>query len=110
MGGVSARHEATLPIIDCLKTELKNDVRPLNSKELAVLLRWKGVPVSKMGNVADRCILYQQFTEGGAEEVGIPALWMEINKVELIALRDAPIAMRNTAYGRFEEQKKRDVE
>jgi hypothetical protein len=63
-----------------------------------------------MGNVADRRILYQKFAEGGAEEVGIPALWMEINEAELIALRDAPIAMHNTAYGRFEEQKKRDVE
>jgi hypothetical protein len=68
------------------------------------------VPVSKMGNVADRCILYQQFAEGGMEEVGIPALWTEINITELIVLRDAPIAMRDTAYGWFEEQKKRDVE
>ncbi len=44
------------------------------------------------------------------EEAGIPALWTEINKAELIDLRDAPIAMCDTAYGRFEEQKKRDVE
>jgi hypothetical protein len=38
------------------------------------------------------------------------ALWMEINEAELIALRDVPIAMCDTAYGRFEEQKKRDME
>jgi hypothetical protein len=63
-----------------------------------------------MGNVADRRILYQQFTEGGTEEVGIPASWTEIDEAELIVLRDAPIAMRNTAYRQFEEQKKRDVE
>jgi hypothetical protein len=63
-----------------------------------------------MGNVKNQRILYQQFTEGGAEEAGIPALWMEIDEAELIALRNAPIAMCNTAYGRFEEQKKRDVE
>jgi hypothetical protein len=63
-----------------------------------------------MGNVANRCILYHQFAERGAEEVGIPALWTEINETELIALRDAPIAMCNIAYGRFEEQKKREVE
>ncbi len=37
-------------------------------------------------------------------------MWTEINEAELIALRDAPIAMCDTAYGRFEEQKKRDVE
>jgi hypothetical protein len=104
------RRKAALPIIDRLKTELKNNVGRLKSKELKVLLRWKGVPVLKIWNVADKSILYQQFAEGGAEEVGIPALWMEIDKAELIALRDAPITMRSTAYGWFEEQKKRDVE
>ena len=67
--------------------------------------------VSMMGNVANRCILYQQFAEGGAEEVGIiPAPWTEIDEAELIALRDGPITIGDTAYGRFEEQKKRDVE
>jgi hypothetical protein len=66
-----ARREATLPIVDHLKNELKNDVGRLKSKELEVLLRWKGVLVSTMGNVANRRILYQQFAEGGAEEVGI---------------------------------------
>jgi hypothetical protein len=106
------RREATLPIVDCLKNELENDVGRLKSKELENLLRWKGVLVSTMGNVANRSILYQQFAEGGAEdEVGIvPAPWMEINEAELIALRDGPIAICDTAYGRFEEQKKRDVE
>ncbi len=53
------RHEAALPIVDRLKNELENDVGQLKSKELEVLLRWKGVPVSTMGNVANRCILYQ---------------------------------------------------
>ena len=31
-------------------------------------------------------------------------------EAELIALRDGPIAICDTAYGRFEEQKKRDME
>jgi hypothetical protein len=107
-----ARREATLPIVDRLKNELENNFGRLKSKELENLLRWKGVLVSTMGNVANRSILYQQFAEGGAEdEVGIvPAPWMEINEAELIALRDGPIAICDTAYGRFEEQKKRDVE
>ena len=44
------------------------------------------------------------------EEVGIvPAPWMEIDEAALIALRDGPIAICNTAYGRFDEQKKRDM-
>jgi hypothetical protein len=68
------RCEAALPIVDRLENELENNVGWLKSKELEVLLRWKGVPVLTMGNVANQCILYQQFTEGGAEEAGIPAL------------------------------------
>jgi hypothetical protein len=105
-----ARRKAALLIVDRLENELENDVGRLKSKELEVLLWWKGVPVLTMGNTANRCILYQQFAEGGAEEAGIPALWMEINKAELIALRDVPIAMCDTTYKWFEEQKKRDVE
>ena len=62
------------------------------SKELEVLLWWKGAPVSTMGNVTNRQTLYQQFTEGGAEEASIPSPWTKIDKAELIALRDAPIA------------------
>ncbi len=42
-------------------------------------------------------------------EESIPDPWTEIDEAELIALRDVPIAMCDTAYGRFEEQKKRDV-
>ena len=105
-----ARRKAALPIVNRLENELENNVGQLKSKELEVLLWWKGVPVSMMGNVTNRCILYQQFAEGGAEEAGIPASWTKIDEAELIALRDAPITMCNTAYGRFEEQKKRDVE
>ena len=107
-----ARRKAALPIVDHLKNKLKNNAGRLKSKELEVLLRWKGVPMSTMGNVANRRTLYQQFAEGGAEDkVGIiPAPWTEINEAKLIALRDGPIAICNTAYRRFEEQKKRDVE
>jgi len=106
-----ARRETALPILDRLEHELENDVAQLTNKELEVLLRWKGVAASKMGNVANRRLLYQQLAEGDVvEEASIPAPWTEIDEAELIALRDAPIAMCDTAYGRFEEQKKRDVE
>jgi hypothetical protein len=105
-----ARHEAALPIVDHLVNELESNVMRLTSKELEVLLQWKGVPVSKMGNVANRQVLYQQFTEGDAEETSILAPWMEIDQAELNALRNVPNEMSDTAYGRFEEQKKRDAE
>ncbi len=54
-----ARREATLPVLNCLENELENVVVWLTGKELEVLLHWKGVPVSKMGNVANRRVLYQ---------------------------------------------------
>jgi hypothetical protein len=49
------RREAALPILDRLENFLKNAVTWLTGKELEVLLRWKGVPVLKMGNVANGC-------------------------------------------------------
>ncbi len=105
------RCKAALPILDCLENEMKNDVGWLTSKELEALLRWKGVSVSKKGNVASRRILYQQFAEGGLEEVSSPALWTdEDNQTELNALRNAPIEMADTSYGCSLAQQKRDVE
>jgi len=48
-----SRREAALPIIDRLQNNLGDDIGRLKSKELEVLLRWKGVPVSTMGNIAN---------------------------------------------------------
>jgi hypothetical protein len=78
-----ARHEATLPILDRLANELENVVSWLTRKELEVLLCWKGVLVLKMGNVANRRVLYQQFTDGGEEEeddMSIPTPWTDANE------------------------------
>ena len=68
MQGYHARRKAALPVLYCLENELENVVAWLTGKELEVLLRWKDVPVSKIGNVANRRVLYQQFTDGGEEE------------------------------------------
>jgi hypothetical protein len=95
------RCKAALPILERLVNELEKDVGQLTSKELETLLRWKGVPMPKMGNIMNRCILYQQFAEGGAEEVSIPALWMENNQIDLNALMNALIKMADTLYGCF---------
>jgi hypothetical protein len=48
------RRKAALPILECLVNELENNAGQQTRKELEMLLRWKGVPVSKMGNVANR--------------------------------------------------------
>ncbi len=80
---------------------------------MEVLLHWKGVPVSKMGNVVNRWVLYQQFADEGGEEeddVSIPAPWTDADEAGLVALKNAPIKLANTAYGRFLVTQKRDAE
>jgi hypothetical protein len=52
------RHKATLPILERLVNELEKNVGQQTSKELEMLLLWKGVPESKMRNVANRRILH----------------------------------------------------
>ena len=47
-----------------IKEELEYAVARLTSKELEVLLRWKGVPLSKMGSAENSRVLYQQFADG----------------------------------------------
>jgi hypothetical protein len=108
-----ARCEAALPVLNRLEKVLENAVTRLTGKELEVLLRWKGVPVSKMGNVANRRVLYQQFTDGGEEDeddASIPAPWTDAGEAGLVALRNAPIEMADTSYGRFLATQKRDAE
>jgi hypothetical protein len=107
-----ARREAALPVLNRLENVLENIAARLAGKELEVLLRWKGVPVSKMGNVANRQVLYQQFADGGEEEeddASIPAPWTNADKTGLVALRNAPIEMADTLYGRFLATQKRDA-
>jgi hypothetical protein len=110
----SARREAALPILDRLKNVLGNAVTRLTGKELEVLLRWKGVPVSKMGNVANRRTMFQQFADGGEEEeddaANNPAPWTDADEAGLVALKNAPIEMADTSYGRFLATQKRDAE
>ena len=48
-----ARRKAVLPVLNRLENVLENAVARLAGKELEVLLHWKGVPVLKMGNVAN---------------------------------------------------------
>ena len=108
-----ARRDAALPILDRLENVLENAVTRLTGKELEVLLHWKGVPVTKMGNVANRRVLYQQLADGREEEednASIPTPWTDADEAGLVALRNAPIEMADTLYGRFLAMQKRDAE
>jgi hypothetical protein len=63
--------------------------------------------------LANRWVLYQQFADGGEEEednASIPTPWTNADEMGLVALRNAPIEMVDTLYGRFLATKKRDAE
>jgi hypothetical protein len=105
------RRNAALIILDRLDHESDGNMERLTNKELEVLLRWKGISETKMGNMASKRVLYQQFVgDRGEDDLGNPTRWMEADDDHLEALRIAPIEMGDTAYGRFEAQKKRDME
>jgi hypothetical protein len=54
------RCKTTLPILEHLVNEPEKNIGWQTSKDLETLLWWKGVhDVSKMGNVANRCILHK---------------------------------------------------
>jgi hypothetical protein len=106
-----ARRNATLVVLDRLDHKLDGNVKRLTNKDLEVLLRWKGVLPSKTGNMANKRALYQQFAgDRGDNDLGKPARWMEADKANLEELRNAPIEMGDTTYGRFEAGQKRDGE
>ena len=69
-----ARRDAALVMLDCLNHELDGNVERLTNKDLEVLLWWKGVLPSKMGNMANKEALYQQFAgDRGDDDLGAPA-------------------------------------
>jgi hypothetical protein len=64
-----------------------------------------------MGNMVSKRALYHQFvSDRGEDDLGDPARWTDVDDDHLEAPRIAPIEMGDTAYGRFEAQKKSDVE
>jgi hypothetical protein len=89
-----AGSDAALVVLDRLKHELDNVVMWLCNKELDVFLKWKGIAVSKLGNMVNRRLLFQQFaSDRRDDDLGDPAKWTEASEGALNALRDAPIPM-----------------
>ena len=71
----------------------------------------EGCAAIKDGQHGKKSALYQQFAGNrGDDDLGNPAQWLEADKANLEELRNAPIELGNTAYGRFEEGRKRDSE
>ena len=67
------RRNTALVVLDRLDLELDGNIKRLTNKDLEVLLRWKGLLPSKMGNMANRTALYQQFAgDRGDNDLGDP--------------------------------------
>jgi hypothetical protein len=102
-----------LPILNRLENELDGNVDRLKDGELKALLKWKGVSALKMGNVAAKKVLYKKIVEEGGggkgDEVSIADRWTDADEAALDALKNAPIEMGDTAYGRYEAKKKKDI-
>ena len=95
-----ARRDAALVVLDRLDHQLDGNAERLTNKDLVVLLRWKGVLPSKMGNMANKRALYQQFAGNrGDDDLGDPARWTEADEANLEERINAPIEMGDTAYG-----------
>ncbi len=106
-----ARRDAALVVLNRLDHELDGNMERLTNKDLEVLLRWKGVLPSKMGNMANRRALYQQFSGNrGDDDLGDPPRWTEADEANLEEPRNALIEMDDTSYGCFEAEQKRDAE
>ena len=79
------RRDATLVVLNRLHHESDDNVARLTNREQEVLLWWKGVPVSKMGNMASkRGALYQQFSGNrGDGNLDNLARWTEAEEANL---------------------------
>ena len=92
------RRNATLVVLDGLDHELDGNIDRLTNKDLEVLLRWKGVLPSKMGNMANQRALYQQFAgDRGDDDLGDPPRWTEADEANLEERRNTPVEMGDTA-------------
>jgi hypothetical protein len=114
--GNHAMCEEVLPILDCLKNKLDGNVDRLKDRELKALLKWKGVPVSTMGNMVAKKVLYKNIMEEGgrgkADEESIASRidgQTPIEEAALDTLKNPPIKMGNTAYRRYEAKNKKDI-
>jgi hypothetical protein len=84
--GMMPKHSFQLLVLAVESFIQISNVNSINAKRLTLMMA-----ANTYCGVAPAEILYQHFTEAGAEEVGIVlAPWTEIDEAELIALRDGP--------------------
>ena len=79
------RRNAALIILDRLNHESDGSAARLTNKEMEVLLRWKGVPLSKMANMASKRALYQQIVgDRGEDDLGWATLLVGRRQTRII--------------------------
>eukprot|EP00956_Cyclotella_meneghiniana_P009718 scaffold13462_cov36-Cyclotella_meneghiniana.AAC.2 len=108
-------HEAAIPVVEKLKTKGE---KKLSDKDHEIILKAKGIQSSsKMGNKANKLSLVKDFTskdvEAGKEGLSItPELkpWTHADEAQLIIEINKLLTMKDTAYARFKQQKKKDAE
>ena len=82
-----------LPVLDPLENKLNGNVDVMSSTELGKLLRWKGIPLSKMGKHSERKVLCKKTVDegGGDDEDGLAHItWTDADEEESMLLRMIP--------------------
>ena len=108
------RNAVARPILDRLKNELQSNVDKLNNTELTAVLKAKGIPVTKMGKVADKKKLLKSILE--ADDGEIPSNlqeWTSADEESLEKLKNQTIEdidESQTSFGIFKAEKKKDLE
>ena len=80
----------------------------LSDTELGILLLFHGVPVGKMGNKPDKKAKWQAIINNEEKIPSMP-LWTDQDEAKLQSLKDKPIELGDTAFGRFVDNRKQEA-
>ena len=106
---------AAQPILERLENVLSNNTDRLNGGDLAVLLKWKGIAASKMGNLDAKRRMYRDILEKESEDENLPPSplpWTEEEEEALENLKNSnvgDISTADTASARFAARQKKEA-
>jgi hypothetical protein len=100
-------------VLDYLKNDLNVNVSQLSGTELLVLLWLKLIPMTNVGSMANKQVLYQKCVDNDAQDekdgANIPAQWTDTDEARLEVLMNMPVLLGNIVHGPQVVQKKRDA-
>ena len=88
--GNQSSHVAALPVLHRLENELNGNMDALSNSKLEKLLRWKGIPMSKMGKHAKWKVLYWQIVDESRDINGPRQTWTNADEEKLKLLKTFP--------------------